>query len=102
MKLKKGDNVIVISGKTKGQTGKIASVNRATDRVIIEGVNKTKRHIKPRSKTEKGSTIEKEAAMHVSNVMLVDGKTGKATRIGTKTVDGKNVRIAKKSGQELK
>jgi len=80
MKVKKGDNVIVISGKTKGQTGKIISVNRATERVIIDGVNKTKRHIKPRSKTEKGSTVEKEAPMHSSNVMVIDAKTGKGTR----------------------
>ena len=71
MKVKKGDNVIVISGKTKGQTGKIISVNRETERVVIEGVNKTKRHIKPRSKSEKGTTVEKEAAMHASNVKLV-------------------------------
>jgi large subunit ribosomal protein L24 len=102
MKLKKGDNVIVISGKTKGQTGKIISVNRVTERVVIDGVNKTKRHIKPRSKSEKGTTVEKEAAMHASNVMIIDGKTGKGTRIGNKVVDGKNVRVAKKSGQDLK
>ena len=102
MKVKKGDNVIVISGKTKGQSGKIISVNRTTERVVIEGVNKTKRHIKPKSKTEKGSTIEKEAPIHASNVMLIDPKTSKPTRIGSKSVDGKNVRIAKKSGNELK
>ncbi|MDB5188578.1 MAG: hypothetical protein JWM92_176 [Candidatus Nomurabacteria bacterium] len=74
MKVKKGDNVIVISGKTKGQKGKILSVNRTTERVIVEGVNKTKRHIKPRSKTEKGSTVEREAAMHASNVKVIDAK----------------------------
>ncbi len=102
MKLKKGDNVIVIAGKTKGQTGKIVLVNKLTDRIIVEGVNKTKRHVKPRSKTEKGTTIEKEAPMHVSNVMLIDSKTSKGTRIGKKSVDGKNVRFAKKSGQEIK
>ena len=102
MKLKKGDNVIVIAGKSKGQTGKILSVQTANSRVVIDGVNKTKRHIKPRSKTEKGTTIEKEAAMHISNVMLIDPKTSKGTRIGKKTIDGKNVRFAKKSGQDLK
>jgi large subunit ribosomal protein L24 len=102
MKLKKGDNVIVIAGKSKGQTGKIAVVHTATNRVIVDGVNKTKRHVKPRSKTEKGTTIEKEAAIHASNVMLVDSKTNKPTRIGKKSVDGKNVRIAKKSGLEIK
>jgi large subunit ribosomal protein L24 len=102
MKLKKGDNVIVIAGKTKGQSGKIMSVNKITDRVIVDGVNKTKRHVKPRSSTEKGTTIEKEAAMHISNVMLIDAKTGKGTRIGKKSVDGKNVRYAKASGQDIK
>ncbi len=71
MKVKKGDKVIVIAGKTKGQTGKIVHVNRVTERVIVEGVNKIKRHIKARSKTEKGSTVEKEAPMHSSNVKLV-------------------------------
>lgn len=79
MKLKKGDNVIVIAGKSKGQTGKISAVKTATNRVIIDGVNKTKRHVKPRSTGEKGTTIEKESAIHASNVMLVDSK-GKATR----------------------
>ncbi len=102
MKLKKGDNVIVIAGKNKGQTGKISVVHTATSRVIVDGVNKTKRHIKPRSSNEKGSTIEKESPIHVSNVMILDPKGNKPTRIGKKTVDGKNVRIAKKSGQELK
>ncbi len=102
MKLKKGDNVIVIAGKNKGQTGKIDVVHTATGRVTIGGVNKTKRHIKPKSKTEKGSTVEKEAPIHASNVMLIDPKTSKPTRIGSKSIDGKNVRIAKKSGNELK
>jgi large subunit ribosomal protein L24 len=102
MKLKKGDNVIVIAGKTKGQSGKIVSVNKITDRIIVDGVNKTKRHVKPRSSTEKGTTIEKEAPMHISNVMLIDAKTGKGTRVSKKSVDGKNVRIAQKSGQEIK
>jgi large subunit ribosomal protein L24 len=79
MKLKKGDNVIVIAGKSKGQTGKISKVVIATNRVIIDGVNKTKRHMKPRASGEKGTTVEKESALHASNVMLVDDK-GKATR----------------------
>jgi large subunit ribosomal protein L24 len=102
MKLKKGDNVIVIAGKNKGQKGKITQVNTATGRIIVDGVNKTKRHIKPKSSSEKGSTIEKEAAFHASNVMLIDAKTGKGTRIGKKVVDGKNVRFAKSSGEVIK
>ena len=71
MKVKKGDNVIVIAGKNKGQKGKITQVIVATERVIIEGVNKTKRHIKPTSRSEKGSTIEKESSIHSSNVKLI-------------------------------
>ena len=71
MKVKKGDNVIVITGKSKGQTGKIMKVIVATERVIIDGVNKTKRHIKPKSRSEKGSTVEKESSIHSSNVKLV-------------------------------
>jgi large subunit ribosomal protein L24 len=102
MKLKKGDNVIVIAGKNKGQKGKIAAVHTATGRIIVDGVNKTKRHIKPKSKTEKGTTVEREAAFHASNVMLLDEKTGKGTRIGKKVVDGKNVRYAKTSGAVIK
>ncbi|HTH93517.1 MAG TPA: 50S ribosomal protein L24 [Candidatus Paceibacterota bacterium] len=102
MKLKKGDNVIVIAGKNKGEKGKIMLVNVATSRVIVEGVNKTKRHIKPASRGEKGSTVEKESALHISNVMLIDDKSGKGTRVGKKVVNGKNVRFAKKSGNEVK
>ena len=79
MKLKKGDNVIVIAGKNKGQTGKIISVQTATGRILIDGVNKTKRHMKPRTTTEKGTTVEKESPIHASNAMLVDSK-GKGTR----------------------
>ena len=71
MKVKKGDNVIVITGKSKGQTGKISKVLIAQNRIIIEGVNKTKRHVKPRATGEKGTTIEKESSIHASNVKLV-------------------------------
>ena len=92
----------MIAGKNKGQKGKISVVFAATDRVIVDGVNKTKRHIKPTSRTEKGSTIEKESAFHISNVMLLDEKSGKGTRIGKKVVNGKNVRVSKKTGSEIK
>jgi large subunit ribosomal protein L24 len=102
MKLKKGDNVIVKAGKNKGATGKISKVFFATDKVIIEGVNKAKRHVRAKNKNEKGSMIEIEVPMHVSNVMIIDTKTGKGTRIGKKEVGGKMVRFAKKSGQEIK
>ena len=102
MKIKKGDNVIVLAGKNKGEKGKVGKVFPETNRVIVEGVNKVKRHKKARTRTDKGEIIEIEAALHVSNVALVDPKGGKATRIGYSTVNGKKTRVAKKSGQELK
>jgi large subunit ribosomal protein L24 len=100
MKIKKGDNVIVIVGKHKGAKGKVGKI--VGERVLVDGVNKIKHHIKARSKTEKGSIVEKEATIHGSNVMLVDGKSGKGTRIGKKKIGEKMVRFAKKSGDELK
>ncbi len=102
MKFKKGDNVIVTTGKSKGQKGTVLAVLRDTNKVLVEGVNKAKKHIKPKSKDQKGSIIEKEFPLNASNVMIVDPKTGKASRIGKKKIGDKMVRIAKKSGQELK
>ncbi len=102
MKLKKGDNVIVITGKHKGQKGAITEINKVTNRVIVGGVNKVKHHIKAKKTKEKGSIVEKEASIALSNVMLADPKTGKPTRIGSKMVGDKKVRIAKKSNQEIK
>ncbi len=102
MKIKKGDNVIIIAGKNKGQKGTVSKVFSATNRVVIAGVNKVKRHQKPKNRNEKGSIIEIEAPINASNVMVVDPKSGKQSRVGTKKVADKNVRIAKKSGQELK
>ncbi len=98
-KVKKGDEVIVIAGKDKGKKGTILKIITDERRVIVGGVNKVKRHSKP-SRTGAGGIVEKEAALHVSNVMLVDAKTGKGTRVGYKTLaDGKKVRVARKSGE---
>jgi large subunit ribosomal protein L24 len=102
MKIKKGDKVIVIAGKHKGENGTVVRVLPDVGRVIVEGVNKVKRHVKPKTRGEKGQIVEREAAFHASNVMLVDPKEGTRTRIALKKVDGKVVRVAKKSGQELK
>ena len=79
----------MIAGKNKGQKGKVTVVFPATSRVIVDGVNKTKRHIKPTSRGEKGTTVEKEAAFHISNVMLLDEKTGKGTRARKETTKAK-------------
>ncbi len=101
MKLKKGDDVIVISGREKGKQGKIVKVIPDERRVIIGGVNKMKRHTKP-SREGAGGIVEKEMPLHASNVMLVDPKSGKGTRVGFKTLaDGKKVRVARKSGEVI-
>ncbi len=100
MKIKKGDIVKVISGKSRGKEGKVLSTNPLMDKIIIEGINKVKRHKKRTGNdaTQAGGIIEVEAPIHVSNVMLLDGKSGKTTRIGYKIdKDGKKKRYAKKS-----
>lgn len=102
MKIKKGDNVIVLTGKSKGQNGTVTKVFADTNKVVVSGVAKIKKHIKPKTRDGKGTIVEVEAAINASNVMVLDPKTGKQTRIGKKSINGKNVRIAKKSGQELK
>ncbi len=101
MKLKKGDNVIIISGKDKGKKGKISTVLPKENKVIIEGLNLTKKHQRPRKSGEKGSVVDVAMPMNASNVMIVDPKTGTRSRIGKKKVGDKMVRISKKSSQEV-
>ena len=101
MKIKKGDEVIVIAGKDKGRKGSVLSVIRETDRVVVSGVNMIKRHQRP-DRMSAGGIVSKEASLHISNVALVDPKEGKATRVGYKTlVDGKKVRVARRSGETI-
>ncbi|EGQ3707304.1 50S ribosomal protein L24 [Staphylococcus pseudintermedius] len=104
MHIKKGDNVIVIAGKDKGKTGKVVATQPKKDRVVVEGVNIVKKHQKPTQMNPEGGILETEAAIHVSNVQILDPKTNEPTRtrVGYKFVDGKKVRIAKKSGEEIK
>ncbi|HHU55289.1 MAG TPA: 50S ribosomal protein L24 [Acholeplasmataceae bacterium] len=101
MHVKKGDNVIVISGNDKGKIGKVLKVLTKQNRVIVEGVNIVSRHTRPSNAHPDGGIIKKEAPIHASNVQLIDPKTQERTRIGYKIVDGKKVRYAKKSGQVL-
>nr|AYQ75696.1 50S ribosomal protein L24 [Cohnella candidum] len=102
MHVKKDDNVIVITGKDKGKKGRVIAAYPRENRVLIEGVNMVKRHTRPNQANPQGGIIEREAPIHVSNVMHIDPKSGKPTRIGYKVLDnGKKVRIAKKSGQEI-
>ena len=101
-RIKKGDNVIVIAGNDKGKTGKVLTVFPEKDRVIVEGVAMVSKHTKPNAKTPQGGIIKQEASIHVSNVALVDPKSGKATRVGFKIDGDKKVRVAKKSSEEIK
>jgi large subunit ribosomal protein L24 len=101
MHVKKGDKVMVISGKDKGKTGVILSALPKKDRVLVEGVNIVKKHSKPSQMNPQGGIISQEAPIHVSNVMPLDPKTGEPTRVGIQVVDGKRVRVAKKSGEVL-
>jgi len=101
MKLKKGDNIIVITGKDKGKKGKIAGVLVRENKVIIEGINMMKKHQRPRKSGEKGTMRDVAMPVHASNVMILDPKTGSRTRTGKKEVAGKMVRIARKSNQEV-
>lgn len=101
MKIKKGDKVQVIAGSEKGSQGTVLSVLRKSNRVVVEGVNIAKRHIKPSQSNPDGGIVSKEAPIHASNVMVVDPKTKKPTRIGSDVVKGKKVRVAKKSGTNL-
>ncbi len=101
MKIKKGDMVVVITGKERNKTGKVVRILKKTDRVVVEGLNKVVRHVR-KSKTQAGQRVSFEAPMHASNVMLLDPKTKKGTRVGYKvSKDGKKERIAKKSNSVL-
>ena len=101
MKIKKGDEVVVISGKYKGVKGKVLQARPTESRVVVEGVNRHKWHIKP-TQEQPGHIVDREAPIHASNVMLIDPKTNKPTRIGH-TVDkkGKKIRIARTSNESL-
>jgi len=101
MHVKKGDKVMVITGKDKGKTGTVLAAFPKKDRVLVEGINVVKKHSKPSQINPQGGIVSQEAAIHVSNVMLLDPKTNEPTRIGYKEVDGKKVRVAKKSGEAL-
>ena len=96
-KVKKNDTVQVLTGKDKGRTGKVLKVIPSEARVVVEGVNVVKRHTKPRMGNE-GGIVTKESTIHISNVALLDPKSGKPTRVGYKVENGTKTRVAKKSG----
>ncbi|HAA01699.1 MAG: 50S ribosomal protein L24 [Flavobacteriales bacterium] len=98
--IKKGDTVLVIAGESKGKQGKVVTIDREKSRVIVEGVNLVKRHTKPDAKNPQGGIVEKEAGIHISNLMLV--ADGTPTRVGRKVENGKIQRISKKSKGVIK
>ena len=101
LKIRKGDRVKIIAGRSKGKIGDVLRVNATDQRVVVSGVNVIKRHTKP-SRTEQGGIIEREAAIHVSNVAVLDPKTDKPTKIGFKFLeDGRKVRFARGSGETI-
>jgi large subunit ribosomal protein L24 len=100
-KIRKGDKVVVLTGRDKGRTGEVIEVRPAEHRALVRGVNLVKRHQK-QSATQEGGIISKEAPVHLSNIAVADPKDGKPTRVGFKIhADGKKVRIAKRSGVEI-
>jgi len=100
-RLRKGDDVVVISGHDKGKTGSILRVIRSEDRVIVDGINMVKRHTRP-SQAQPGGIVNKEAPIHISNVAFADPKDRSATRVGYKFLeDGRKVRVAKQSGEVI-
>ena len=100
-KIKKGDRVVVTTGRDKGKSGEVLAVQRDRNRVLVQGVNLVKRHQKP-SQTAQGGIIEKEASVHISNVAHIDPKTDQPTRVGYRFLDdGRKVRFAKGSGEVI-
>ncbi|MDY2802843.1 MAG: 50S ribosomal protein L24 [Limosilactobacillus sp.] len=101
MFIKTGDKVRVIAGKDKGKEGSVKKILAAENRVVVEGINMIQKHQKPNNANPNGGVIDTEAPISASNVMLIDPSTNEPTRVGYKFVDGKKVRVAKKSGKTL-
>ena len=101
MRVKKGDTVVVIAGKDKGKKGSVVKVFPKANRVLVEGVNVITKHQKPSAMNPQGGIINREAPVHISNVMPLDPETGKGTRVRFEMKDGKKVRVAVKSGKEI-
>ena len=103
LKIRKGDLVKVIAGDSKGSQGKVLEIIKEKNRAIVEGANMVSKHTKPNAATPNGGIVKQEAAIHISNLMLIDPKSGKPTRVGReRNKAGKLVRIAKISGEEIK
>jgi len=102
MKIKKNDKVKILSGKDKGKTGKVMQIFPKEKKVVVEGLNMRYKHLRPKKQNEKGQRIEYAAPLDASNVMVIDDKTGKQSRVGYKILANKEkIRIAKKSGETI-
>ena len=102
LNIKKGDTVYVLAGEDRGKTGRVLTVQVSKCRAIVEGINMVSKSTKPNAKHPQGGIIKIEAPVHISNLALLDPKTGKPTRVGYRFEDGKKVRYSKKSGEEIK
>ncbi len=103
LRIKKGDTVVVISGNYKGKEGKVLEIQKEKNRAIVEGINIVSKHQKPSAQNPNGGIVKTEAAIHISNLMLIDPSSGKATRVGRKPdEEGKLQRYSKKTGQLIK
>ncbi|HEX4179616.1 MAG TPA: 50S ribosomal protein L24 [Caulobacteraceae bacterium] len=100
-KIKKGDRVVVLTGKDKGRQGQVLQVRPKENRVVVAGINMVKRHTRPTQADPQGGIKNKEAALHISNVAFVDPKSGEPTRVGFRVDGGNKVRFAKKSGEVI-
>ncbi|MEY8021550.1 50S ribosomal protein L24 [Muriicola sp. SD30] len=101
LKIKTGDTVRVVAGDHKGSEGKVVTVNLQKNKAIVEGVNMVSKHEKPSAKNPQGGIVKKEAPIHISNLSLIDGKSGETTRVGFEVRDGKKVRVSKKSNEVI-
>jgi large subunit ribosomal protein L24 len=101
LKIKTGDTVVVIAGDHKGSEGKVMRVYREKNKAIVEGVNLVSKHEKPSTQNPQGGIVEKEAPIHISNLSLIDPKSGEPTRVGYRMENGKKIRFSKKSNQEI-
>lgn len=100
-RIKKNDSVMIIAGKERGKIGKVIRVQPQQNRAVVERLNMVKRHVKPRGPQDSGGILEKEASIHLSNLMLVDPQDGRPTRVGFKVVDGRKMRVGRRTGNVL-
>ncbi len=100
-RIKKNDSVMIIAGKERGKIGKVIRVQPQQERAVVERLNMVKRHVKPRGPQDSGGILEKEASIHLSNLMLVDPQDGRPTRVGFRVVDGRKLRVSRRTGNVL-